>query len=150
MPEIRKQTDCVAALRKALAATFNFYFCAHSYHWNVTGINFPELHKLFGDIYEDAHDAVDDLAERLRTLDEIAPRSINELVAPEDANELADAESAVDMVSDLLEENDETIEALNIACAAAIKAGKAGLANFLQDRLDKHAKWGWQLKATAE
>ena len=77
--EVRKQ-DATKALRLAFGDTFAFYFIAHAAHWNVTGPTFPSWHKLFGKIYEDAHDAVDALAEHIRTLDQMAPYSLDELL----------------------------------------------------------------------
>ena len=53
------------------------------------------------------------------------------------------------MIAELISTNEDVIASLNDACAAAIKAGKAGLANFLQDPIDTHEKNGWMLKATA-
>ena len=44
-----------AALKIALANTFVSYFKAHSYHWNVEGIDFSQYHSFFGDFYEDMH-----------------------------------------------------------------------------------------------
>jgi starvation-inducible DNA-binding protein len=146
------KADLSTALRKALAETFAFYFKAHAFHWNVTGISFPSLHKLFGKIYEDAHTAVDDLAEHIRTLDQPAPFTVSEIMQGaeiEDADE-GNANTPVEMVQELAEDNEEVIAALNDATTAAMKAGNAGIANFLQDRIDKHAKWGWMLRATAE
>lgn len=37
-------------------------------HWNIEGPTFSQLHELFGDIYEEAGEALDDLAERVRQL----------------------------------------------------------------------------------
>lgn len=149
MSDFSKQTeDCAVALRAALADTFAFYFKAHAFHWNVKGSDFPQLHEFFGDIYADVHGAVDDLAERLRTLDEPAPISVTELMQPSSIDD-AENGSAASMVLALYGDNQVLIASLTDACTAAMKAGKAGLANFLQDRIDKHAKWGWMLKATA-
>jgi starvation-inducible DNA-binding protein len=145
MPELSN------ALRAALANTFAFYFKAHAFHWNVVGSEFPQLHAFFGAIYEDAHDAVDDLAERLRTIGEHAPFGVSEMLAQADIED-ADGDvfsSSSMMVKQLQQDNEAVIASLNVACAFAMKAGKAGLCNFLQDRIDKHAKWGWQLAATA-
>lgn len=149
MPEIRK-ADLSKTLRAALADTFAFYFIAHAAHWNITGISFPSLHRLFGKIYEDAHGAVDAIAEHIRTLDEMAPFSLDELL--EGGTVHAGLDSGADaaaMLAELITTNDDVTASLNEATAAAVKAGKAGLANFLQDRIDVHAKWGWMLKATA-
>jgi starvation-inducible DNA-binding protein len=40
------------ALKKVLANTFVMYFKTHTYHWNVEGMFFPQLHEFFGNLYE--------------------------------------------------------------------------------------------------
>lgn len=137
--------NAIDALRRALAATFGFYFLTHSFHWNVEGPLFPELHALFGSLYDDAFGAVDRLAEELRALDEYAPRSLGEIGigAP-----TAAAIDALDMIRQTDEANAGVLVALNEASAAAMTAGKAGLANFLQERIDVHSKHAWMLRAT--
>ena len=140
-------SETADTLRIALAETFAFYFKAHSFHWNVEGPNFPAYHTLFGQIYDDAHDAVDTLAEQIRTLDEFAPASVAEMM--EGSKIVFSAVVEADgMVAQLTDDNDIVLSALNTAMAAAIKGGKAGVANVLQDRITAHAKWGWMLRAT--
>lgn len=137
-----------AALETALANTFVFYFKAHSFHWNVTGPRFSQLHSFFGDIYEDAHEAVDDLAERMRTLKIEAPPSLEEITECAAIKCPESVPDADEMVSQLHSDNQTLIGALQRANKAADRAGNAGLANFLQDRIDKHEKLGWMLAST--
>jgi DNA-binding ferritin-like protein len=49
----------------------------------------------------------------------------------------------------LLRENAVVVADLNDAFAAAIAANDQGCANFIADRLDKHAKHGWMLTVSA-
>lgn len=137
------------ALRHALGETFAFYFKAHVFHWNVVGPTFPELHALFGSLYEDAHGAVDDLAERLRTLGEFAPNGFYEMLETATIADSGGNLSAPAMVRELHSANESVISALYSANDEATKQGNQGLANFLQERMDKHAKHGWMLAATA-
>ena len=53
-------------LTKVLADTVVFYFKAHSFHWNVTGSNFPQYHEFLGNVYEQVYGNVDRLAEEIR------------------------------------------------------------------------------------
>ncbi len=139
----------IDTMRRALGETFGFYFKAHSYHWNVTGPQFVSLHSLFGDIYADAHGAGDAIAEHIRTLDEMAPASLKEMtrLGSIDGDTIPDAMA---MVKELGTDNEAVIAALDAAQKAALKDGNAGLQDFLQGRLDKHADWGWRLAATAQ
>lgn len=139
--------DLGIAMKAALAETWAWYFKAHSFHWNVRGPLFSQLHEFFGDIYEDAHDAVDAIAEHIRALDEDAPHSLDEIVGPAKIK-FEPAEDSQAMVGQLLADNQLVIDALTEAQTAAEDAGKKGLANFMQDRLDRHAKWGWMLTSS--
>lgn len=138
----------IPALRAAMAENFLFYLEAHFFHWNVEGPDFPQLHELFGKIYADADDAMDGIAEQMRAAGEYAPATPMELM---DGAHIVIARSseAAAMVAKLAADNDLLIAALEAAVEEAEEEGRVGLTNYLQDRVDRQAKWGWMLKATA-
>ena len=135
------------AVYKALADTFMFYFLAHQFHWNVVGINFASLHAFFGDLYEDAHGAVDALAEHYRTLNEKVPPGLVALCKAASVEDLASDCTVAEMLECLSTANSQVVVSLDAACAAAEEMQEEGLANFLQERLDRHAKNYWMLNA---
>ncbi len=59
-------TDLIKLLHKGLCNIFVLYTMTHTYHWNVVGDSFYELHKLFEDQYNELWNALDDLAEQIR------------------------------------------------------------------------------------
>ena len=140
-----------AALKIVLANTFVMYFRAHSYHWNVEGPNFNDYHGYFGGLYDEIYGAVDPIAEHIRAIDKYAPISIADLY---DAKTIAEdgtlITSTQQMFANLVSSNNEVIASLNKAQELAVYAKQQGLANFLQDRLDVHAKHGWQLRSLAK
>ena len=140
-----------AALKIALANTFVMYFKAHSYHWNVEGPNFNDYHGYFGGLYDELFGAVDPIAEHIRAIDQYAPVGLADLY---DAKTVIDDQSRVlftkQMFSNLIDANDEVIASLNKAYDLANYSKQNGLANFIQDRLDVHAKHGWQLRALSK
>ena len=139
--------ELVEALKKAQATSFAFYLKAHNYHWNVEGPNFAEYHEFLGDLYAEVFGAVDAIAEHCRTLDAYVPGSFSrfqELSSIED--ELSVPTGRI-MMSKLLIDNQRVIADLTIAFRAAEAAGKVGIANFLQDRIDIHEKHGWMLRS---
>lgn len=140
--------DLIEKMERALGNTFFFYFKAHTFHWNVTGPTFSQLHAFFGDIYEDAHEAVDALAEHIRSLGDDAPCSIEEMLEYSDLKSAKEGLDAAAMIKALLADNDKVMDVLGEACIAAGKAYEVGVQNFLQDRIDRHSKWAWQLRAT--
>jgi len=139
----------IASLKVALGNTFIMYFKAHSYHWNVEGMFFTQFHDFFGDIYEDVYGAVDPLAEELRKLDAYAPISVEEIhsyktIAEDDTKPI----TAGDMLANLLVANTEVLQCLIPLFDEATAQKQQGLANFIADRMDKHKKFEWQLRAT--
>lgn len=140
--------ELVESMKVVLADTFAMYLKAHNFHWNVTGPQFPQLHDFFGDLYEELHGAVDDAAEEIRTLDAYAPGSFTRFKELATIQDEVAIPAAMSMVSKLKEDNDKVIASLKKAHDLAGTNKVYGLTNFLEDRLDKHAQHGWQLKAT--
>ena len=136
-------------LREVLANKFILYFKAHSYHWNVEGRNFPQLHGFFGDLYTEVFGSIDTTAEELRALDQYAPLSLMELynykTIPEDT---AKPDSADSMLLSLAMANAEVLSSLNRLFAAANLANQQGLADFAAGRIDTHKKHAWMIKSS--
>ena len=139
--------DLITNAKICLADTFVMYMRAHAYHWNVVGPNFPQYHKFFGDLYEELHDALDDLAEQIRTLNSFAPFSLTRIrelsTIPEDTKVV----SFEDMINNLIKSNDMVISTLTETYEMAEKEKAFAYSNFIQDRLTVHAKHGWMLKS---
>ena len=64
-----------AGLSRLLADTYTLYLTTHNFHWNVTGPMFNTLHTMFMAQYTELWNAVDPIAERIRSLDHVAPGS---------------------------------------------------------------------------
>ncbi|WP_426015048.1 Dps family protein [Caulobacter sp. DWR2-3-1b2] len=71
-PERQAITEGLSHL---LADSYTLYLKTHNYHWNVTGPMFQTLHTMFMTQYTELGLAVDDIAERIRTLGHPAPGS---------------------------------------------------------------------------
>lgn len=65
-------------LKRLLADSYTLYLQTHNFHWNVTGLQFRELHLMFEEHYTELAVAVDDISERIRTLDVAAPGTYKE------------------------------------------------------------------------
>jgi starvation-inducible DNA-binding protein len=55
-------------LSRLLADTYTLYLTTHNFHWNVTGPMFNTLHTMFMAQYTELWNAVDPIAERIRSL----------------------------------------------------------------------------------
>jgi len=138
------------AAKVAFASEFTFYLKAHFFHWNVEGINFRELHDLFGTIYEEVYGSIDDFAEKIRSLGAYAPGSnsrFNVLSQIDDETSVVPPEQ---MVAELLQDSDNMVKVLKRVYDIAEAEGEHGFSNFLAERMDAHRKHSWQLRATSK
>ena len=62
-------------LSRLLADTYTLYLTSHNFHWNVTGPMFNSLHAMFMTQYTELWNAIDPIAERIRSLGQPAPGS---------------------------------------------------------------------------
>ena len=132
----------------AFASEFSFYLKAHQFHWNVEGMFFEPLHNLFGKIYEEVYDNIDDFAEKIRSLGTYMPGSYTRfsmLSQVEDETQILDGKQ---MVQELLMDNEKMKVILKKLFEVSEAAGEHGFSDFIAGRLDAHAKHGWMLKAT--
>mgnify|MGYP003634483308 FL=1 len=67
IPEDKRQ-QVADKLKVLLADSYTLYLQTHNFHWNVTGPQFRELHLMFEEHYIELATAVDEIAERIRTL----------------------------------------------------------------------------------
>ncbi len=134
-------------MKKVLADTFALYLKAHNYHWNVEGINFPQYHDFFGNLYEELHDAIDPIAEQIRALDTYAPGSMTRFLELTDIQCELNILPAIEMATKLYSDNEKVLEVLNMAFKLADEFDKQGLADFIAGRIDTHSKHAWQLRS---
>jgi starvation-inducible DNA-binding protein len=144
------KTSLANALQKALADSFVLYFKTHSYHWNVEGPNFHSLHLMFEGQYTEIWAALDELAERMRALNEYAPISYAEMIKNAHINENTQMLSAMDMVKTLAEDNLAVVDTLQSALEIAQGAGDEATADLMIIRIAAHEKAAWMLRSTAK
>ena len=139
--------ELIDKAKTVLADTFVMYMKSHSYHWNVIGPDFPQLHEFFGNLYEDLHGAVDPLAEHIRALDAFAPATLIRMTELSSIKEDEKIPTTQNMISNLLDANEIVLKSLDDARKKAEEDGMFGYVNFLEERMMIHAKHGWMLKS---
>lgn len=138
----------INSMKVAFASEYSFYLKAHNYHWNVTGINFPQYHQLFDMIYTEVYENIDDFAENIRKLQSFVPGSFEKfslLSKIQDETEIPNAEQ---MLQTLLDDSQKMIKLLKICFDLATENREEGLADFLAGRMDAHQKHSWMMRAT--
>ena len=136
------------AAKVAFASEFSFYLKAHNFHWNVEGPLFLQYHELFGKVYEEVYDSIDDFAEKIRAIGSYMPGSYTRFSYLSQIDDEVEILQPQQMLQELYEDNDKMLVVLKMAYDLAEQAGEHGLSNFLAERMDAHRKHGWMLRAS--
>ena len=136
------------SLKAVLGDTYVLYLKTHGFHWNVVGPRFAQLHSLFETQYRDLWDTLDAVAERIRSLGELAPNSGSEMQKAASLKEVpAEPHSDMDMIKALLADNEAIIKTVHKAFDSAEKGGDQATMDLMVERLSYHEKTAWMLRA---
>ena len=137
-------------LKRLLADSYTLYLQTHNFHWNVTGRLFRELHLMFEEHYTELAVAVDDIAERIRTLDVVAPGTYKAFAELSSIKEVEDVPAAEEMVRILTQGHEQVVKTCREVLKAAQDADDESTAALVGDRMRVHEKTAWMLRATAQ
>ena len=140
------------SLKTLLADSYILYLKTQNYHWNVTGMHFASLHALFEEQYTDLFEAIDDIAEHIRTLGEKAPgsfKSYNALKTIEDADGDENAD-ATTMIRHLRDDQYKILQTLEHLLQKAQDAEDEPSVDLAVERMRVHKKNSWMLNALLE
>ncbi|UDF36393.1 UNVERIFIED_ORG: DNA starvation/stationary phase protection protein [Shinella sp. XGS7] len=140
-----------AGLSKLLADTYTLYLTTHNFHWNVTGPMFNSLHAMFMAQYTELWNAVDPIAERIRSLGHAAPGSYAQFA---ELSSLPDAPiqppKAMEMVRILMEGHEGAARTARSLFPLVDKASDEPSADLLTQRLTVHEQTAWMLRSLLE
>jgi starvation-inducible DNA-binding protein len=135
-------------LSRLLADTYTLYLTTHNFHWNVTGPMFNTLHAMFMAQYTELWNAVDPIAERIRSLGHVTPGSYAQFGK---LSSIADAPAkppkAMEMVRLLVAGHEAVARTARSVFPLAAKADDQPTADLLTQRLDIHEKTAWMLRS---
>jgi starvation-inducible DNA-binding protein len=123
------------------------YMKLRGYHWTVTGPLFFGLHAKFQELYEDAAEKVDAVAERLAARGARPPVTLKEQLALARLAEDPGSPSANDMVRNIATDLETINASLRDVEQAANRAGDEATFNLAQDYADAQEKTIWMLRA---
>ena len=134
-------------LKRLLADSYTLYVQSHNFHWNVTGSQFRELHLMFEEHYTELATAVDEIAERIRTLDVPAPGTYKSFAELSSIKEVEGVPSAKDMVEILTQGHQQVVKTCREVLSIAQEANDESTASLVSDRMRIHEKTAWMLRA---
>lgn len=136
------------ALSKVLADSYGVYLKTHGYHWNVRGPEFFSYHNLLEQQYQDMWAALDDIAERIRALGEVAPQGHATFANLTSIKDGDPEKSADDMLKELMKDHETLIATSRSAIEVADEASDEATVDLLTQRLAAHEKFAWMLRST--
>jgi starvation-inducible DNA-binding protein len=139
----------ISILNRVLADEYILYTKVRKYHWNITGINFSELHKFFQSLYEELETMIDDTAERIKSLNGKAIGTATEFVQISRLTEsVTDYPKAITMLENLAESYEILIrEIRNDIIETEEKFHDAGTTDFLSGQLKLLEKKAWMIRS---
>lgn len=146
----KKKQAVVDALSTLLADSYTLYLKSHNYHWNVTGPMFTTLHTLFETQYTELALAVDEIAERIRSLGAFAPGSYTAFQKLATVKEETGRPDAKKMIKVLVEDQGRVSASARKVIAAAEAVRDQATADLATRRLDVHEKHAWMLRSHLE
>ena len=128
-----------------LAEIYALYLKTQNYHWNVKGTNFYNLHLLFEQQYKEQVEAVDELAEKIRSMG-INVQADLQYFASHSTISLPNKDfSAADMIKDLTENHEVIISKFYALSEAANAANNKTIDDFAIQRIAAHEQQKWML-----
>ena len=134
-------------LAKLLADTYSLYLKTHAFHWNVEGPMFNTLHAMFMVQYTELWNALDAIAERIRSLGFPAPGTYTELGKLTSIEESPGQPEALKMVELLVKGHEAVARTARSVFPAAEEASDEATADLLTQRLQVHEKTAWMLRS---
>lgn len=143
----KKIADGLSAL---LADSYTLYLMTHNFHWNVTGPQFNTLHTMFMTQYTEQWNALDLIAERIRSLGFPAPGTYKEFVKLASIKEVDGVPKATDMIRHLVSAQEATARTARKLFPVVDEANDQPTADLLTQRMDVHEKTAWMLRSLLE
>jgi len=142
--------EITTLLNTLLADEYVLFTKTRNAHWNIIGLSFYEMHKLFQAQYEALDVMIDDIAERVRSLGHFALGSLRDFLQVTNlTEEKDDFSSAKQMIQSLLNDHEAIIRMIRtLIIPVADKYKDVGTADFVTGLLEQHEKISWMLRSS--
>ena len=141
-------TEINDLLNHVLADGNVLYIKLRKFHWNLSGDNFMELHKLFEEQYDAVAEAIDEVAERISTFGGVAIGTTSEFA---ELSLLIENPGKIptnqEMIKELVNDHETIVKSLRkFVDDTEEKYGDKGTSDFLTGLMQAHEKMAWKLR----
>ncbi|KZN44260.1 Dps family protein [Pseudoalteromonas luteoviolacea] len=145
--DAQKSQQLVESLNALLSSYQIQYMNARSFHWNIKGREFFELHVKFEEIYNQLLLKVDELAERILTIEGTPLHAFSDYLSISEISEAKDVQNGPEAVAILLDGFTQLIKTQRSILMQASDAEDEGTASLMSDYITEQEKLVWMLKA---
>lgn len=136
-------------LNQLLADFHVHYMNLRGFHWNVTGHGFFVLHGKFEEMYDDAAEKIDEIAERILMLGGVPENKFSNLLKTAKIEEVSNVSCGIEMVEKILDAYKYFIGVERCIIDAANEANDVVTADMMTGYLKEQEKMVWMLSAFA-
>lgn len=140
--------EVAEALAGNVADTYTLFASTQGLHWNVQGPLFYSIHKMTEEQYQDMFEAIDDLAERIRTLGFPAPATLGDMYQHSVIDEIDPEADVKAQIEQLIAANEKVTLRMRAAVEKAEALTDVKTADLLTERIGVHEENAWMLRAT--
>lgn len=134
-------------LNQLLADYHVYYQKLRNFHWNIVGKNFFELHEKFEEMYVDARSKIDEIAERILTLQYHPISRYSRYLKIATISEESPFQTDSDMVYILLDDHKTLLTQMSTVIKKAEEAGDEGTIDLIGGYIASLEKTSWMLSA---
>ena len=146
----KKRKEIADGLSHLLADSYTLYLTTHNFHWNVTGPMFQTLHLMFMGQYTEQWNALDMIAERIRSLGHFAPGTYAEYGKLTSLKEPKGVPKATEMIKILVAGQEAVAKTARSIFPAAEEGNDEATLDLLTQRIQLHEKTAWMLRSLLE
>ncbi|OHU91820.1 MULTISPECIES: Dps family protein [Pseudoalteromonas] len=143
----QKSQSLVTSLNTLLSSYQIQYMNARGFHWNIKGRNFFELHLKFEEIYNLLLEKVDEIAERILTIEGKPLHAFSDYLETSKITEAKNISDGADALNNLLAGYKVLIAMQRDILEQAGDAQDEGTAALMSDYIKEQEKLVWMLKA---
>lgn len=142
-----KLLPVVMDLNTLLSDYHMYYQKLRSFHWNVLGKNFFDLHEQFENMYNDAKFKIDEIAERILTLRHHPVSKFSDYIKIATVQEESAMISDQAMINSLLKDHKIILAQMSNVIESAEKANDEGTIDLIGAYIRELEKTSWMLNA---
>ncbi len=144
---IQKAEGLVNQLNDLLANYQLFYQNLRGFHWNIKGREFFELHLKFEELYNDAVIKIDEIAERVLTLEGEPLHSFSDYLAVSEIKESKHVTNGIEGIKITVSNFSTLINKEREILSLAAEANDEGTVSLMSDYIVETEKTLWMLSS---